>query len=176
MSSYWLFFATLKNRLLKWFFRTEFVFWDKNFQFSSQKTNSVRRFSLRTPFERSEKQCVSKPCLFRHDYLIWRDTQYFTHFRAFLHLRKFKIFLNVHLTCALMSTDRQKKCRSSYEACIFRMRKKNYASFLGAVFFTVFGRVLPWLPKIILPRLVLLSPLPIVAFFFLMKNFKKIID
>ena len=88
-------------------------------------------------------------------------------FECFLRLGKFLKRVPIH---------HKKKCRSSYEACIFRMREKNYASFLGAVFFTVFGRDLPWLPKIILPRLVLLSPLPIVAFFFLMKNFKKIID
>jgi hypothetical protein len=48
----------------------------------------------------------------------------------------------------------------------FFIVRENYASFLGAIFFVVFGRVTPWLPKMILPRLVLLSPLPIVAIFF----------
>jgi hypothetical protein len=41
-----------------------------------------------------------------------------------------------------------------------------YARFLLSVF-RRFGRLLPWLPRHILPRLVLLSPLPMASIYFL---------
>ena len=53
-----LFFASLKMRPLKGFFRTEVVFEDKNFQFLSSKQLRSERFSLGTPFFRRKKQCV----------------------------------------------------------------------------------------------------------------------
>ena len=55
---YALFFSTKKKACQEKTYRTEVVFEDKNFQFLSKKTTSLRRSSSCTPFERSEKQCV----------------------------------------------------------------------------------------------------------------------
>ena len=43
---------------MKKIYRSEVIVFDKNFQFLSKTTTSLPKNPSRTPFERSEKQCV----------------------------------------------------------------------------------------------------------------------
>ena len=54
-----LFFATLKNRFIKDFFKTDVIFWVKNWKFFTQKNNvGLIDFLFAHLFFRRKKQCV----------------------------------------------------------------------------------------------------------------------